>query len=200
MSLQMSQFLDTLSRNPSTSALEESVDPDDESALHLDIENNNTQVPWFTIRLKVKNSLNDFIFPTLKQDLLCKLLITLCSILYSHITTNEASLLWATLISSTCLRICIPVLQEAHAGCFAGHFAFKKVDDCLRRYYWWKGMRADVHHFCRSCLVCVSRKGPGRSFWPPLTPIPVRGPFHHIGVDVLQLPMVIVMLCVLSTT
>ena len=56
-------------------------------------------------------------------------------------------------------------------------------------YYWWKGMRADVHHFCRSCLVCASRKGPGRSFRPPLTPIPVGGPFHRIGVDVLQLPL-----------
>ena len=59
------------------------------------------------------------------------------------------------------------LLQEAHAGCFAGHFAFKKVYDHLRRCYWWKGMRADVHHFCRSCFVCASRKGP---FRPPLTP------------------------------
>lgn len=83
------------------------------------------------------------------------------------------------------------VLQEAHAGCCAGHFAFKKVYDRLRRYYWWKGMRADVHHFCRSCLVCASRKGPGRSFRPQLSPIPVGGPFHRIGVDVLQLPLTV---------
>ena len=60
-------------------------------------------------------------------------------------------------------RLCIVVpeslrpmlLQEAHAGCFAGHFSFKKVYDRLRRCYWWRGMRADVHHFCRSCLVCA---------------------------------------------
>lgn len=81
------------------------------------------------------------------------------------------------------------LLKEAHAGCFAGHFAFKKVYDRLRRNYWWKGMRGDVDRFCRSCLECASRKGPGRSFRPPLTPIPVGGPFHRLGVDVLQLPL-----------
>ena len=50
-------------------------------------------------------------------------------------------------------------------------------------------MRADVYHFCRKCLVCASRKGPGRAVRPPLVPIPVGGPFHRIGVDVLQLPV-----------
>ena len=64
---------------------------------------------------------------------------------------------------------------------------FKKVYDRLRRYYWWKRMRADVHHYCRSCLVFASQKG--RPFQPPLTPIPVGGPFHRLGVDVLQLPL-----------
>ena len=94
-------------------------------------------------------------------------------------------------------RLCVVVpkglrptlLQEAHAGCFAGHFAAKKVYDRLRRYYWWKGMRADVQRFCRGCLVCASRKGPGRPLRSPLTSIPVGGPFHRVGVDVLQLPL-----------
>ena len=94
-------------------------------------------------------------------------------------------------------RLCVVVpkglrptlLQEAHAGCFAGHFASKKVYDRLRRYYLWKGMRADVQHFCRGCLVCASHKGPGRPLRPPLTSIPVGGPFHRVGVDVLQLPL-----------
>lgn len=92
-------------------------------------------------------------------------------------------------------RLCVPeklhrsLLQEAHGTCFSGHFAFKKVYDRLRRHYWWKGMRADVHRFCRSCLVCASRKGTGRPIRPPLTSIPVGGPFHKVGVDVLQLPL-----------
>jgi len=94
-------------------------------------------------------------------------------------------------------RLCVVVprslretlLQESHASCFAGHFSAKKVYDRLRHHYWWKGIRADVHHYCRKCLVCASRKGPGKPIRPPLEPIPVGGPFHRLGVDVLQLPV-----------
>ena len=96
-------------------------------------------------------------------------------------------------------RLCVVVpeemrqslLHEAHATSFAGHFAFKKVYDKIRRQYWWKGMRADVLHFCRSCLVCASRKGTGKPVKPALTPIPVGGPFHRVGVDILQLPLTV---------
>ena len=49
--------------------------------------------------------------------------------------------------------------------------------------------RADTRRHCRSCLVCASRKGTGRASHPPLQSIPVGGPFHRVGVDVLQLPL-----------
>ena len=49
-------------------------------------------------------------------------------------------------------------------------------------------MRNNVCCYCQSCLVCASRKGPGRRQRPKLQPIPVGGPFHTVGVDVLQLP------------
>ena len=81
------------------------------------------------------------------------------------------------------------ILQEAHAGCFAAHFAEKKVYDRLRRNVWWKGMKADVRRHCRSCLICASRKGAKRTFKPPLQPIPVGGPFHRVAVDILKLPL-----------
>ena len=81
------------------------------------------------------------------------------------------------------------VLQEAHAGCFAAHFAEKKVYDRLRRSVWWKGMKADVRRHCRSCLVCASRKGTRGTLKPPLQPIPVGGPFHRVAVDILKLPL-----------
>ena len=80
------------------------------------------------------------------------------------------------------------LMKEHHSGKFAGHFAERKVYATLSRRYWWKGMRADVRHFCRSCLVCASRKDTGRKTRPPLKSIPVGGPFEMIGVDVLQLP------------
>ena len=80
------------------------------------------------------------------------------------------------------------LLHEAHGGRFAGHFSEKRVYDLLRRYYWWSGMRADVRHHCRECIVCASRRGTGKATRPPLQPIPVGGPFHRVGVDILQLP------------
>ena len=81
------------------------------------------------------------------------------------------------------------LLAEAHSGKFSGHFAERRVYNLLRRRYWWKGMHADVKRHCRSCLTCATRKGTGRAFKPPLQPIPVGGPFHRVGVDVLQLPL-----------
>ena len=92
-------------------------------------------------------------------------------------------------------RIVVPkslqlsVLEEAHSGRFAGHFAERRIYNTLRKMYWWKGMRADTRRHCRSCLTCATRKGTGRSSKPPLQPITVGGPFHRMGVDVLQLPL-----------
>ena len=81
------------------------------------------------------------------------------------------------------------LFTEAHSGKFSGHFAERRVYNLLNRRYWWKGMHADVKRHCRSCLTCATRKGTGRAFKPPLQPIPVGGPFHRVGVDVLQLPL-----------
>lgn len=81
------------------------------------------------------------------------------------------------------------LLQEHHGGKFAGHFAERKVYSTLHRKYWWKGMWADVRHHYHSCLTCATRKGTGRASQPPLKPIEVGGPFHRVGVDVLQLPL-----------
>ena len=92
-------------------------------------------------------------------------------------------------------RIAVPqsmretLLEEAHSKNFAGHFAERKVYATLRKKYWWNKMRADVRRHCRACLVCATRRGPGRRVRPPLQPIPVGGPFHRVGVDVLKLPL-----------
>ena len=81
-----------------------------------------------------------------------------------------------------------PLLEDAHSGLLAGHLAEKRVYDRLRRDYWWPGMRGEVRKHCRSCLTCATRKGTGRATRPPLQPIPVGGPFHTVGVDILKLP------------
>ena len=82
----------------------------------------------------------------------------------------------------------VAAMEETHKGRFAGHLAEKKFFDRLSR-VWWKGMRNDVHKFCRSCLVCSTRKGTRGTCKPPLQPIPVGGPFHRVGVDILQLTL-----------
>ena len=81
------------------------------------------------------------------------------------------------------------LLSEAHSSIFSGHFSERKIYERLRRQYWWRGMRADVRRFCRACITCASRKGPGRAVRPPLNPIPVKKPFHRIAVDVLTMPL-----------
>ena len=48
-------------------------------------------------------------------------------------------------------------------------------------------MRKDIRQWCRACIPCATRNV-GRQVRPPLTPIPVGGPFDRVGVDVIQFP------------
>lgn len=66
----------------------------------------------------------------------------------------------AKIVVPDCLKESL--LQEAHVGCFAGHFAEKKLYETLRKCFWWKSTRADVRNHCRSYLICASRDRPGR--------------------------------------
>ena len=90
------------------------------------------------------------------------------------------------IVVPSCLRSIL--LKDSRSGKFVGHFAEQKIYATLRERYWWRGMRNDVRCYCRSCLVYASRKRPRRRQRPKLQPIPVGGPFHTVGVDVLQLP------------
>ena len=76
------------------------------------------------------------------------------------------------------------LFHEAHDGAFGAHLRDAKVHSQLSKHYWWKRMRADIR-WCRTCLTCVTHKA-GRAVKPPLTPIPVSGPFDHVGVDVVH--------------
>lgn len=75
------------------------------------------------------------------------------------------------------------LFREAHGGVFGAHLSDVKVHSELKRHYWWDGMRRDI----RGCVMCNSC-ATGRAVHPPLTPIPVGGPFDRIGVDVIQFP------------
>ena len=79
------------------------------------------------------------------------------------------------------------LFQEAHSGQFGGHLGGTKVHSQLQKHYWWRGMRADITRWSRACLVCATYNS-GRAVRPPLSPIPVAGPFDRVGVDVIQFP------------
>ena len=91
------------------------------------------------------------------------------------------------------LRIVPPVTEreklwnEAHRGVFGGHLRDAKVHSQLSRHYWWPGMRGDIAHWNRGCLTCATRRV-GHPVKPPLTPIPMEGPFDRVGVDAIQFP------------
>ena len=78
-----------------------------------------------------------------------------------------------------------PLFDEVHGGAFSGHLRDAKIHGELSKRYWWLKMRSDIIQWCRACLVCASRQV-GQAVHPPLTPIPVTGPFDRVGVDVLH--------------
>ena len=47
-----------------------------------------------------------------------------------------------------CLQL--KVVEEAHSGRFAGHFAERRIYNTLKKAYWWKGMRSAVRKQVRS--------------------------------------------------
>ena len=95
--------------------------------------------------------------------------------------------------SNGTLRVIPPIslrqrlFKQAHGGRFGGYLGDANVFSELRRHYWWIGMRSDLGHWTRGCLVCTTR-GMGRQTQALLTPIPVNDPFDRIGVDVIQFP------------
>ena len=91
------------------------------------------------------------------------------------------------------LRIVPPVMDreklfhDVHDGSFGGHLRDAKVHDQISRHYWWPAMRKDIREWCLACVPCATRNV-GKQVRPPLTPIPVAGPFDRVGVDVIQFP------------
>ena len=79
------------------------------------------------------------------------------------------------------------LFDEVHSGLLSGHLREAKMHGQLSRHYWWPQMRADIQRWCKACLTCASRRI-GRAERPPMTPIPVSGPFDRVGVDVVQFP------------
>jgi hypothetical protein len=51
------------------------------------------------------------------------------------------------------------VLSKLHATPTVGHSGFTKTYDKVKRYFFWDGMKQDVHNFVVECDVCQGNKG-----------------------------------------
>ena len=72
------------------------------------------------------------------------------------------------------------LFDEAHGRDLHGHLRQAKILSEIEKHYWWPTMNRDVIHWCYGCLVCTTRNV-GRKVRPPMTPVPVAGPFDKVG-------------------
>jgi hypothetical protein len=65
------------------------------------------------------------------------------------------------------------VLFELHATPTAGHSGFTKTYDRVKRYFFWDGMKQDIHNFFVECEVCQRNKGEIVKSPGTLQPLPI---------------------------
>ncbi len=77
------------------------------------------------------------------------------------------------------------VLQVAHDGEVAGHFAEKKTAAKVRQYFYWAGLLTDVRKYCETCEVCQRRKPAPNRPHHPLQQEAVGEPLQRVTLDIL---------------
>jgi hypothetical protein len=65
------------------------------------------------------------------------------------------------------------VLSELHATPIIGHSRFTKTYDRVKRYFFWDGMKQDIHNFLVECDVCQHNKGEIVKYLGTLQPLPI---------------------------
>ena len=82
------------------------------------------------------------------------------------------------------------VLESLHDSPFAGHFGEQRTLARVKLRYYWPGYVEDVSNWCKTCDVCQRRKNPVGRNAAPMTSIETgKGPFEHIALDLLKLPI-----------
>jgi len=77
------------------------------------------------------------------------------------------------------------ILEEAHDSPSGGHFGVNKTLDKIRKRFYWATCKKDVEDWCRSCKVCVAKKGPSDKGKSELQLYNVGGPFERVQMDIL---------------
>ena len=79
------------------------------------------------------------------------------------------------------------VMEEHHNNPYSGHFAVQRMNERVSQYFYWSGMRSDIHKKCMSCIECASVQGQSGHGRPLLKSIEVGHIFECIGMDFLEM-------------
>jgi len=83
-------------------------------------------------------------------------------------------------------RKCITqILELAHDVASGGHFGVNKTLDKIRKRFYWATCKKDVEDWCRSCDLCIAKKGPSGKGKSPLQVFNSGAPFERIQLDIL---------------
>jgi len=84
------------------------------------------------------------------------------------------------------------ILEEAHDSPSGGHFRINKTLEKIRKRFYWASCKQDVEEWCRSCKVCLARRGPTGKGKSPLQVYNVGVPFERVQIDILgPLPLTV---------
>jgi len=84
------------------------------------------------------------------------------------------------------------ILEEAHDSPSGGHFGINKTLEKIRKRFYWASCKQDVEEWCKSCKVCLARRGPSGKGKSPLQIYNVGAPFERVQMDILgPLPLTV---------
>jgi len=101
-------------------------------------------------------------------------------------------------LKDTIIQLIVPririrqILEEAHDSPSGGHFGINKTLEKIRKRFYWASCKQDVEEWCKSCKICLAKRGPSGKGKSPLQVYNVGAPFERVQMDVLgPLPLTI---------
>ncbi|KMQ88146.1 integrase core domain protein [Lasius niger] len=94
-------------------------------------------------------------------------------------------------LKSSFLQLVVPrkrvkeILEEVHDSPSGGHFEINKTLEKIRKRFYWATCKQDVEDWCRSCKVCVSKKGLTKKGKSPLQIFNVGTSFERVQMEIL---------------
>jgi len=84
------------------------------------------------------------------------------------------------------------ILEESHDSPAGGHFGINRTLEKIRKRFYWTSCKQDVEEWCRSCKICLAKRGPTGKGKSPLQIYNVGAPFERVQMDVFgPLPLTI---------